>query len=102
MQILQIQVRARIIDIRKGVKKMIAKQDVLEMLQQHDAKNLSANKLPYFLTGLLGILVLIVGLQAVQLRSLTQAIESGAVVARAQGASSVLNNLKSQVGGCGG
>lgn len=80
----------------------MARQDVLEMLEQHDARNSSSNKLPYFATGLLAILVLIVGLQAVQLRSLTQAIEGGAVVTRAQGGSSVLDSLKSQVGGCGG
>lgn len=81
---------------------MMGKKDILDMLEPHDTRNSTSNKLPYFLTGLLGILVLIVGLQAVQLRSLTQAIESGAVVTRAQGGSSVLDSLKSQVGGCGG
>lgn len=81
---------------------MIGKKDVVEMVQLHDTGSSSANKLPYFLTILLGMLVLIVGLQAVQLRSLTQAIESGAVVTQSQGGGSVLDSLKSQVGGCGG
>lgn len=54
---------------------------------------------------LLGILVVIVGLQAFQIRSLTQAVQKGSLaapVASQQGASSLFQNLKSTVGGCGG
>lgn len=54
---------------------------------------------------LIAILVVIAGLQAFQIRSLTQVIHKGSPVvsaASSQGVSSLFQNLKSTVGGCGG
>jgi len=57
------------------------------------------------MTGLLAVLVIIVGLQAFQLRTVSQAIKNGSAVVSPQsqqGANSLFGNLKSTVGGCGG
>ncbi len=55
---------------------------------------------------LIGILVLMAGVQAVQLNALTQALEKGVTItaggsAAAPAKSSVLSQLPTQVGGCG-
>jgi len=77
-------------------------QIISSTIQTEKIKEPSAQPL---LTGLLAVLVIIVGLQAFQLRSLSQAIKNGSVVASPQaqrGASSLFGNLGAQVGGCGG
>ncbi len=56
------------------------------------------------LLALVGVLVLMAGIQAFQMATLSQAISSGAVLASSTGASSgALSQLAttSQVGGCG-
>lgn len=50
------------------------------------------------LLALLGVLVLMAGIQAIQLVTISNAISTGAVTS---GSSSVLSSQSSQVGGCG-
>lgn len=73
-----------------------------EIIQTSEAK---MSKPQVWMAGLIGILVVIVGLQTIQMRSLAQAVQKGSLAAPAasqQGASSLFQNLKSTVGGCGG
>lgn len=61
-------------------------------------KNISS-----LLIGLLAILVVIIGFQAVQLSTLTKLAKAGGIgVSASQGSNSLLQGLKAQVGGCGG
>lgn len=61
-------------------------------------------KQPQIMIALLAIFVAILAFQAVQLRALNQTIKSGAVIQGQanQGAASLFEGLRSQVGGCGG
>jgi len=77
-------------------------QIISSTIQTEKIKEPSAQLL---MAGLLAVLVIIVGLQAFQLRTLSQVIKNGSVVASPQaqqGASSLFGNLGAQVGGCGG
>ena len=77
-------------------------QIISSTIQTEKIKEPSAQLL---MAGLLAVLVIIVGLQAFQLRTLSQVIKNGSVIASPQaqqGASSLFGNLGAQVGGCGG
>lgn len=81
---------------------MMDKQTILSRINAEDVK---MHKLTFLMTIALGILIVIAGLQAFQLRTVSQAIKNGSVVASPQaqqGVDSLLGNLRGQVGGCGG
>jgi len=80
---------------------MMDKQTILSRINTEDVK---MHNLTFLMTIALGVLIVIVGLQAFQLRTLTQTIKSGSIAApQAQsGANSLFGNLQSTVGGCGG
>ena len=77
-------------------------QTISPTIQTEKIKEPSTQSL---MTGLIAVLVIVVGLQAFQLKSLSQAIKNGSAVASPQaqqGASSLFGNLGAQIGGCGG
>ena len=76
-------------------------QTISPTIQTEKIKELSTQPL---MTGLIAVLVIVVGLQAFQLRTLSQVIKNGSVATpqAEQGTSSLFGNLKSTVGGCGG
>jgi hypothetical protein len=49
---------------------------------------------------LMGVLVIVAGLQAVQIGTLTTALQDGTLVAAGQATGSALSQLPTQVGGC--
>lgn len=70
-------------------------------MTQNQENNLPSKQLN-LLIGVVAILILVIGFQAFQVRTLTKAIESGVVGGKVQTTGSLLDTLKSQVGGCGG
>ena len=49
---------------------------------------------------LMGILVIITGLQVIQINTLSMALQDGTIAAAGAGKTSVLSQLPTQVGGC--